>query len=324
MKVVLLGSGNWGLAMASVFSQARPVVVWAKDEHELENARKNLAANYRYNAEKLVLEVKYSRELSPDDILIVAVPSSLVREVARETAKFLKGRSLIVVSASKGLEQPGFKTNSCVLREELPQCKIGAISGPTIAKEVGEGRPAKAVLAAYDVESLMRMKYALDNPVLKFELSLRVVEVEFCAALKGVIAIGAGIADGLNLGKNFMGLLLTYGMQEFMELGRFFGISTQQMLGIAGLGDLITTCWSSNSRNHRFGYLLSQKVSVQEALNEVGMVVEGIRVAKDVAQLVNLNVPVEIFSAIAAVIDEPSDETLAAFVKVVSEYRGSS
>jgi len=118
--------------------------------------------------------------------------------------------------------------------------------------------------------------------------------------------------------------LLTYGMQEFMELGRFFGISTQQMLGIAGLGDLITTCWSSNSRNHRFGYLLSQKVSVQEALNEVGMVVEGIRVAKDVAQLVNLNVPVEIFSAIAAVIDEPSDETLAAFVKVVSEYRGSS
>ncbi len=231
---------------------------------------------------------------------------------------------MIVVSASKGLEQPGFKTNSCVLREELPHCKIGAISGPTIAREVGQGMPAKAVLAAYDVETLTQIKCALDNPVLKFELSLRVVEVEFCAALKGVIAIGAGIADGLNLGKNFMGLLLTYGMQEFMELGRFLGISTHQMLGIAGLGDLITTCWSTNSRNHRFGCLLAKKVPVKQALSEVGMVVEGIRVAKDVAQLVNLNVQVEIFNAIAAVIDEPSDETLAAFVKVVSEYRGSS
>jgi glycerol-3-phosphate dehydrogenase (NAD(P)+) len=321
MKLVILGSGNWGLAVAGTFSGCGEVIVWGKDEQDLKKAQASVSTS---SMNDVAMEVKYSQPLSQKDILMIAVPSSVMRQVGWEVAKFLRGKSLTVVSLSKGLEQPGFKTMSQVLVEELPQCKIAVISGPTIAKEVSEGKATKAILASYDIDCLMRLKKTFENPLLRFELSLNIVEVEFCAALKSVIAIGVGIADGLNLGKNFMGLLLTYGLHEFMTIGKFLGISTEQVLGIGGLGDLITTSWSTDSRNHRFGYLLAQKVATKEALKQVGMVVEGVRVAKDVARLASLNVPVNIFSAVAAIIDEPTEENLAKFVKTMIEDRGIS
>jgi glycerol-3-phosphate dehydrogenase (NAD(P)+) len=321
MKLVILGSGNWGLALASVFRQDRHVVIWAKDGNELTNAQNILNKNSTYRSERLSLEIKYNQPLSANDVIIVAVPSAVIRQLSREIAEFQGGQPLTIVSASKGLEQPGFKTMSQVLVEELPQCRIGVLTGPTIAWEVAEGRRAKAVLAAYDVACLMRLRNLLDNPNLLFELSLDPVAIEFCAALKGVIAIGAGIADGLELGRNFMGLLLTYGLHEFITIGRFLGISTNQVLSIAGLGDLITTAWSTQSRNYKFGRLLAKKVPMKHALKEVGMVVEGVRVARDVAQLARLNVPVDIFNTIAAIIDSPTDENLTNFIRAILEYR---
>ncbi|MHA2067912.1 MAG: NAD(P)H-dependent glycerol-3-phosphate dehydrogenase, partial [Candidatus Thorarchaeota archaeon] len=296
-------------------------VIWAKDGNELAKAQNILNKNPKYRSEHLALEIKYNQPLSTDDVIIVAVPSAVIRQLSREIAEFQGGRPLTIVSASKGLEQPGFKTMSQVLTEELPQCRIGVLTGPTIAWEVGEGKRTKAVLAAYDVACLMRLKNILDTPSLLFELSLDPVAIEFCAALKGVIAIGTGIADSLELGRNFMGLLLTYGLHEFITIGRFLGISTNHVLSIAGLGDLITTAWSTQSRNYKFGRLLAQEVPMKDALKEVGMVVEGVRVARDVAQLARLNVSVDIFSAIAAIIDNPTEENLANFVKVILEYR---
>jgi len=321
MRLVVLGSGDWGLAIAGALKNCGELRVWAKDKKEMRLAKKILTAK---TTDDVPIEVKYSQPLLETDILMIAVPSSAMRQVGREAADFLRKKSLTIVSLSKGLQQPGFKTMSQILTEELPQCKIAVISGPTIAKEVGEGKPAKAILASSDVDCLMGLKEALANPFLKFELSLKVVEVEFCAALKSVIAIGAGIADGLSLGRNFIGLLLTYGLHEFITIGRFLGISTQQVLGIAGLGDLITTSWSTDSRNHQFGYLLAKKVSSKQALKQVGMVVEGIRIAKDVSRLASLNVPVDIFRAIADVIDNPTEQNLGQFVNVVIEHRGVS
>jgi glycerol-3-phosphate dehydrogenase (NAD(P)+) len=262
-KIVIVGSGNWGLTLALLFSEKHRVLVWAKDDQEVAKAKQEITRIKIGDIEKVEIKIKYSKHLCEGDVLIVAVPSGVIPQVANEISEFIKGCPLTVVSVSKGLIQPGYKTISQVLKDKLPQCPIGVITGPTIANEVIAAKPAKAVLAAYDVECLMRLKEIFQNSLLHFELSLQVKEVEFCASLKGVIAIGAGIADGLRLGKNFIGLLLTYGIHEFLAIGKFLDISTQQVLSIAGLGDLIATCWSNESRNHQFGKLLAQNVPAE-------------------------------------------------------------
>ena len=306
-----------------MFSAEHEVYIWAKDELEAMQAREKLKKNIMGNNANICVEVKYSRPLTAADILIVAVPSGVVPLVAEELSCFTKGCPLTILSASKGLIQPGFKTISQVLQMKLPQCNVGVISGPTIANEVMNLKPAKAVLAAQNVECLLRLKDVLQNNLLHFELSLNVKEVEFCASLKGIIAIGAGIAEGLGHGKNFMGLLLTYGVQEILIIGNFLGISTGQILSIAGLGDLVATCLSGDSRNHRFGKLLAQKTSKETALKEVGMVVEGVRGAQDVKGLAVLNLSLPLIYSIDLVISKPTEESLNNFVDTVLHYKGA-
>lgn len=317
MSLVILGSGNWGSALATVLAPGAEVVLWTRSDSKGGPTPRDGSSG------TIVRERMYSRPLSEDDILIIAVPSAAIRDVGQQLSDHLGKTSITIVSASKGLSQPGFRTMSQVLLEALPHCRVAVLSGPNIASEVGAGKPAKAVLAAYDVACLTQLRKELDNDTLKFELSLCAVEVEFCAALKGVIAIAVGIADGLDLGRNFVGLLLTYGIHEFMAVGQFLRISTHEVLSIAGLGDLITTCWSTESRNYKFGRLLARQVPSAKALKEVGMVVEGVRVATDIAGLASLNVAVEIFGSVAAVIENPSKENLDRFVQTVLEYRGA-
>lgn len=322
MRIVILGTGNWGLTLALLFSEKQRIRLWAKEEHELTKAKENLVQMMIGNKSNIEVAIKYTSPLSKDDILIVAVPSGVLPIIAEEIVGFIQDCPLTVVSVSKGLIQPGFKTISQILQEKLPYCRIGVITGPTIADEIVSAKPAKAVLATHDVECLMRLKEELQNNYLHFELSLNVKEVELCAALKGVIAIGAGIADGLNLGKNFMGLLLTYGIHEFISIGKFLGISTQHVLSIAGLGDLVATCWSTDSRNHRFGMLLAREIPVDKALKQVGMIVEGVRCAQDITTLASLNVSLPLIYSIAQVINNPAQETLRKFVDTVLDYKG--
>ena len=142
------------------------------------------------------------------------------------------------------------------------------------------GLPSKAVLASHDLTALTKVARSLRNQTLIFELSRDVDGVELCAALKGVIAVGVGIVDGLALGDNMTALLMTSGLREFVEIAEFLEIRHKTIYGIAGLGDLITTCISPNSRNRRFGRLLGQGVSTEEALKQVGMVVEGVQMAR--------------------------------------------
>jgi glycerol-3-phosphate dehydrogenase (NAD(P)+) len=322
MRIVILGTGNWGLTLALLFSEKQRILLWAKDEQELANAKANLVQRMIGNKNNIEAAIKYTSHLSAEDILVVAVPSGVLPNVAEEISAFIQDCPLTVVSVSKGLIQPGFKTISQILQERLPYCRIGVITGPTIADEIMSAKPAKAVLATHDVECLMRLKEVFQNSYLHFELSLYVKEVELCAALKGVIAIGAGIADGLNLGKNFLGLLLTYGIHEFISIGKFLGISTQHVLSIAGLGDLVATCWSTDSRNHRFGMLLAREIPVDKALKEVGMIVEGVSCAQDITTLASLNVSLPLIYSIAQVINNPVKDTLKQFINAVLDYKG--
>jgi glycerol-3-phosphate dehydrogenase (NAD(P)+) len=323
MRLIVLGSGNWGMALALLFSEKSRVYLWAKDAQEALAARENLKQSELGNKTNVFVEVKYARPLSAEDIVIVAIPSGALPVVAEELSCFIRDCPLTVISVSKGLIQPGFKTISQVLREKLPQCHIGIITGPTIASEIMASKPAKAVLAAQDVECLLRVKSVLQNQLLHFELSLNVKEAEFCASLKGIIAIAAGIAVGLGHGKNFMGLLLTYGVHEILAIGKFLGISTDQILSIAGLGDLIATCLSEDSRNHRFGVLMAQNKTTEEALKEVGMIVEGVRGAQDITALATLNLSLPLIYSIAQVIQQSTEESLKNFVNTVLDYRGT-
>jgi glycerol-3-phosphate dehydrogenase (NAD(P)+) len=208
-----------------------------------------------------------------------------------------------------------------LLQETIPESPVTVLSGPNIARELATGLPSKAVLASHNLTALTRVSRILSNKTLTFELSRDIEGVELCAALKGVIAVGVGIADGLALGNNMIALLMTYGLREFVEIADFLEIRHKTVYGIAGLGDLITTCISPNSRNRRFGRLLGQGLAVDQALSEVGMVVEGVQMARTVVEMGDLNICIPLFTTIAKVLFEGTTNLRDEFVRCLIQYR---
>ncbi len=323
MKTVIIGAGNWGTTLASIFAQKHAVSLWtttaeqAQSINELkENTKylKGIALPPQVRAVK-----KFSEPVDEDDIVIISVPSNQVRSLARELHTTVGKQPL--VCASKGFEHQSFKTMSEVINDELPQSPIIVFTGPNIAREVAEGKPTKAVLASKDFAAVKRVVEVLKNDLITFEICRDIKGVELCAALKGIIAIGVGIADGLGLGKNFTGVLMTYGLREFTEISEFLGISKKTIYGIAGLGDLIATCLSHNSRNKKFGYMLAKGINSTEALKKVGMVVEGVQMAKTISELEDLNMPIPLFSTISKIIFEPNGHMPNRFIQCLTHYK---
>jgi glycerol-3-phosphate dehydrogenase (NAD(P)+) len=209
---------------------------------------------------------------------------------------------------------------SQVISSILPEATVAVLSGPTIAKEIAAGRPAKLVLGCEDVHALLKLADVLRSDRCHLDMTRDKVDVELCAAMKGVFAIGAGVIAARNMGCNFMGLMLTYGLREISEVAGFLGISTAHVFGVAGLGDMVATCVSADSRNYRLGQLLATNVPLKEALSQVGMVVEGAMTARAVAEMASLRLRVPLFAAIAAVVDDPSEAALERFDQVLLDY----
>jgi glycerol-3-phosphate dehydrogenase (NAD(P)+) len=212
---------------------------------------------------------------------------------------------------------------SQVIRAILPEAKVAVLSGPTIAREISEGRPAKLVLGCDDVHLLLHLARVLRSDRLHLDMTRDTVDVELCAAMKGVFAIGSGVIAGRNLGCNYLGLLLTYGLREIRDLARFLGISSAHVFGVAGLGDLVTTCFSHDSRNYRLGELLAKGVPLKEALHRVEMVVEGAMTAAAVSEMAALRLQVPLFAAIARIVEEPSEAAFQHFERVLMDYPGN-
>ncbi|HON66010.1 MAG TPA: glycerol-3-phosphate dehydrogenase, partial [Phycisphaerae bacterium] len=223
---------------------------------------------------------------------------------------------------SKGLERETFRTMSQVIKAVLPEATVAVISGPNIAKEIAEGRPAKAVVGCENVTALIKVAQALRSDRFRLDMTRDTVDLELCAAMKGVFAIGAGIIAQRKMGANFMGLMMTFGLREIAEVGKFLGISSSHIFGITGLGDLVATCFSPDSRNFRLGEFLAAGVPLAEALDRVGMVVEGAMTASAVSEMAALRLRVPLFSAIAAIVENPGEETIAGFERVLLEYPG--
>jgi glycerol-3-phosphate dehydrogenase (NAD(P)+) len=310
-NAVILGAGNWGTTLAVEFSRCCQVRLWAENRDYADAINEHRENRQFLPGIKLpksvVVEPKYASPIGPEDFLIMAVPSSQMVAVCHE----LKNRvhpGQIVINVSKGVVSDNLKTMSEIIEAELKNIHLVVLTGPTIAREVAAGEPARAVLACHDVGTLLTLRKTLNLPHLSFEMSRDVKGSELCAALKGIVAIGVGIAEGLNLHSNVQSVIMTYGLNEFKKIADFFHIPEKTIYGLPGMGDLITTCISPDSRNRRFGKLLGQGAPLKKALKEVGMVVEGVSMARTIVELAHFNLNIPLFQCLARIIFEaPKD-----------------
>ncbi len=302
-EVIVIGSGNWGLALAAVFSSSVRTRIWALDAplaKSLNAARDQGDSPVPYPIpDDIVIEEKYTSDFDENSVLfILAVPSAAVRAAAAELGGHTK--QPLVMSVSKGFDSEHFCTMSDVIKHEIPAAVVLVLTGPTIANEVGLGMPTRAVLSSDDLFYLAMTKEALKNDVLGLEIRRHPVQHEICAALKGLVAIAIGMAEQLNLGANAQGIIMCQGLKEIAEVASFFDIPEDVAMGTSGAADLIATCISPNSRNRRLGGFLAQGLSVEQALVKVGMTVEGVAMSRTIETLWSLDISIPLLHLVNA------------------------
>lgn len=304
-RLIVIGSGNWGLTLATLFARNLPVRVWAVDADTAQHLTRNRiepGAFFRGTIpDSIIIEEKFASDLDETrTLIVVAVPSSQVRSVAKELADHT--RQPLVLCVSKGFDVEKRCTMSKVIEQEIPGASVVVLSGPTIANEVAQGKPTRAVLACDDLMKLALVKQALRNDVISFEVARNPAHHEICAALKGLVAIAVGMADGIDLGTNMQGVLMTEGIRELAVVASFFDIPENVAYGMSGCADLITTCISPDSRNRRLGALLAKGLTLDEALKKVRMTVEGVAMSQTIETLWSLDVSIPLVHMVNAIL----------------------
>lgn len=273
-KISVLGAGGWGLALSLVaVENNNEVTVWSPFESEVAELCTARESKKLLPGVKIPSSIKITTDLSivdGSDIVIIATPSFAVRETAKRLSSLKNIKTVVCVS--KGIEYSSLLTLSEVIESELPSANIVTLSGPSHAEEVARGVETSLVAASENNESALLVQSAMANDKLRIYTNDDVLGVELGGAFKNIIAIAAGICDGMELGDNTRAALMTRGLTEMARLGVRMGAREQTFAGLTGMGDLIVTCTSRHSRNHRFGELLGKGVGVAEALNTVGTV----------------------------------------------------
>jgi glycerol-3-phosphate dehydrogenase (NAD(P)+) len=288
--ITVLGAGSYGTALAIQLARSgHPTALWARNsEHIRKLADERVNARYLPNCpfpERLHPEADLDRALAGVSHLLVAVPSHAVREML-ETLKPRVRPGQRLACAAKGLEPETCKLMHEVFAEELGGDRpLAIISGPTFAKEVGRGMPTAVTVASQSQAIAEEFADFLHSGVFRAYTANDIVGVEVGGAVKNVLAIAVGAADGLGFGANTRALMITRGLAEIMRLGEALGAERETFMGLAGLGDLLLTCTDDQSRNRRMGLALAAGKSVEAALKEIGQVVEGVRVAREVTRL---------------------------------------
>ncbi|AJY77186.1 NAD(P)H-dependent glycerol-3-phosphate dehydrogenase [Paenibacillus beijingensis] len=285
-KAAVLVAGSWGTALAAVLADnGYEVSIWTRNASQADeiNVRHT---NTRF-LPKAVLPAAVTATTDMEAALrgaalaLFAAPSSAMRAVAQSASRYLENDTL-VIHAAKGFEAESLKRMSTVLSEELdrPQAEIVVLSGPSHAEEVVERKPTTVVVAAESQEAAEKAQDALINTDFRVYTNSDVVGVEVAGAIKNIIALGAGLSDGLGFGDNAKAALLTRGLAEIGRLGAAMGANPLTFAGLAGVGDLIVTCTSPHSRNWRAGSLIAAGGTLEEVLQKMGMVVEGVRTTR--------------------------------------------
>lgn len=309
VKVSVLGSGGWGMALAlCAYNNGCKVTLWSPFEDEVEML-KTKRTNEKLLKDVFIPEdIEITSDLSVvegDTITIIAVPSTAVRSVAQQLKQYKNFG--IIVNVSKGFEKETLKRLSEVVSEELPESPVVALTGPSHAEEVARKMPTSIVAASASLAAAQVVQGIMKSEYLKIYTSGDIIGAELGGALKNIIAIAAGICGGLGLGDNTRAALITRGMAEMARLGVCMGAKGYTFTGLTGIGDLIVTCMSDHSRNNRFGKKLGQGVSVKDALQQVGTV-EGYYAA-EMAHKLSLKYGIElpIISECYAVLYEGKD-----------------
>jgi glycerol-3-phosphate dehydrogenase (NAD(P)+) len=278
MKITVLGAGAWGATLADVLARgSAAVTIWDRDKDalaRLERDRKPHGVPELNLSDSVALEAELGSALRAAEMIFLVVPSKAIRPVAGEIAKLLK-TPVPLVLAAKGLDPDRHCTLTQVIAEVAPDFPGAVVSGPCIAREVAAGVPTSLVSASEDRDLAIRVRDAVHSTTVRVYHQEDVIGVELGGALKNVIAVAAGIGDGLGFGANTKSALLTRGLAEMTRLGVAMGAEARTFYGLAGLGDLAVTCFSPHSRNRTFGELIGRGASPDAARESVGMVVEG-------------------------------------------------
>ena len=283
-KVSVLGAGSWGIALARVLaSNGHEVTVWSALKDEILMLKEHREHLQKLPGVKLSDSMIFTdclkNAMEDKELLVLAVPSSFVRKTASQMKEFYKSGQ-VVVNVAKGIEEATLMTMSDVISDEIPNVRVAVLSGPSHAEEVGRGIPTTIVAGAKEKETAELVQNMFMNDVFRVYTSPDVIGIEIGAALKNVVALAAGIADGLGYGDNTKAALITRGMAEITRLGIAMGGEAETFYGLSGIGDLIVTCASMHSRNRRAGILIGQGKTAKQAMEEVGAVVEGYYAAK--------------------------------------------
>ncbi len=283
-KIGMIGAGSWGIALTWLLTNnGHQVTVWSALEDEIRLLQEKHEQTSKLPGVILADSVSFTTSLKEAvkgrDLLVLAVPSPFVRSTAHQLRDVVEEKQ-IIVNVAKGIEEKTLMTLSEVIEEEIPQAQVAVLSGPSHAEEVGKGVPTTIVAGAKTRSAAEKIQNIFMSPVFRVYTSPDVLGIELGAALKNVVALAAGIADGLGYGDNTKAALITRGITEIARLGTAMGGRRETFFGLSGIGDLIVTCASMHSRNRRAGILIGQGHTMEEAMQEVQMVVEGVYSAK--------------------------------------------
>lgn len=302
-KITILGAGSWGITLARLLANKNFSVTLWEFNSKMAEELKTLREHRRFlPGVQIPLQVKITNDLEEalylSEALVLAVPSQVVRSVCKQILPYLSDTVQLIINGAKGLEVDTSLRLSEVVSQVLPEKfkkRFTVISGPSHAEEVSREMPTAVVVSGFEQEYMRLAQQLLTTPFFRVYINEDLIGVELGGALKNIIAIGAGISDGLGFGDNTKAALITRGLAEITRLGIKLGAQALTFAGLAGLGDLVVTCTSHHSRNRNFGEKIGKGISKEKALQEIGMVVEGIpttRAAYKLALGLQVDVPI--------------------------------
>lgn len=296
-KITILGSGGFGISLAIMADKfGHDVTVWSAFESEIETIKRDKEHKVKLPGVKIPETIKLSSDMNcinGSEIVIFGIPTAFVRSVAKQAAPYITDK-MVVVNTGKGLEDGSLKRMSQVLGEEITNAPIVILSGPSHAEEVARGIPTTVVVSSLDKNAANYVQDVLCNKLFRIYINDDIIGCELGGALKNIIALCAGICDGLGCGDNTKAALMTRGISEIARLGIAMGADLNTFSGLTGIGDLIVTCTSMHSRNRRAGILIGKGVAPAEAVKQIGTV-EGYsccKVAWELRQKENIDMPI--------------------------------
>ncbi len=298
-NIAIIGSGSWGVALAiHLAKNGHKIKIWSYEKEEADLINNQKKCKFLPNVEipdNIECKLDYEEVIKGADLILQVTPSKFTRNIVRQYAKYVDVKKQPIIVCSKGIEKETTLTLDEVILQEIPNARIGALSGPSHAEEVSIAVPTLLVIASEDEEVKNLVQDVFMNEYMRLYTSNDVKGVELGGALKNIIAFCSGVAAGIGFGDNTFAALITRGLVEIRKLGVALGGKEETFYGLSGLGDLIVTCLSEHSRNRKAGKLIGQGKTIEETKKEVGMTIESIdniEVAKELSDKLNLEMPI--------------------------------